>query len=74
MKEIKINVNGQFEEEIALEIIQGVYAAISNHGYTDVSVEAQSVSEKQRELQVPSFLTQYTKGREEVQEVRRGRM
>ena len=40
MKKMSIVINGQHEEEIGLEILQGIYAAIQNHGYTDVSVQA----------------------------------
>lgn len=67
MKRIEIVVNGQYEEEIALEVLRGVYGAVQNNGYTDVSVNTETVKEAKKELQIPSFLTQYAKGGCEVQ-------
>ena len=46
MKKMSIVINGQHEEEIGLEILQGIYAAIQNHGYTDVSVQAETVNQR----------------------------
>lgn len=37
MKKMSIVINGQHEEEIGLEILQGIYAAIQNHGYSQDS-------------------------------------
>lgn len=56
MKKFEIVINGAYEEEIGLEIMQGIYAAIQNHGYTDVSVKADTVTEQVRDLQIPDFL------------------
>lgn len=73
MKKFEIIINGAHEEEIGLEIMQGIYAAIQNHGYTDVSVKADTVAEEKKELQVPAFLTQYARGEREVQHARQRR-
>lgn len=59
MKKMSIVINGQHEEEIGLEILQGIYEAIQNHGYTDVSVQTETVNQR-REIEIPAFLTQYT--------------
>lgn len=58
MKKMSIVINGQHEEEIGLEILQGIYAAIQNHGYTDVSVQAETVNQC-KEIEIPAFLTGY---------------
>lgn len=50
MKKMSIVINGQHEEEIGLEILQGIYAAIQNHGYTDVSVQAEELAELQEKV------------------------
>lgn len=61
MKKMSIVINGQHEEEIGLEILQGIYAAIQNHGYTDVSVQAETVNQR-KEIEIPAFLTGYARG------------
>ena len=61
MKKMSIVINGQHEEEIGLEILQGIYAAIQNHGYTDVSVQAETVNQC-KEIEIPAFLTGYARG------------
>lgn len=61
MKKVSIVINGQYEEEIGLEILQGIYAAIQNHGYTDVSVQAETVNQC-KEIEIPAFLTGYAGG------------
>jgi len=62
MKRIEIKVSGVHEEDIGHEILQGVYEAVKNHGYTDVSVSAESVVESMpHDIQVPEFLKQYAK-------------
>ena len=64
MKKFEVVIKGAHEEEIGHEILQGIYAAIQAHGYTDVSVHADTIDEKKfRELQIPEFLTNYGRGR-----------
>lgn len=63
MKKFEVVIAGEHEEEIGLEILQGIYAAIQNHGYTDVSVQADTIEERNRgEIQVPDFLKPQQKG------------
>lgn len=57
MKRFEIVVEGGREEEIGREILAGVYGAIRTHGYTEVSVRAESVQAKPGgELWMPDFL------------------
>lgn len=72
MKKMSIVINGQHEEEIGLEILQGIYAAIQNHGYTDVSVQAETVNQR-KEIEIPAFLTGYARGAATVGSERRKR-
>lgn len=62
MKEIKIVLNGKKEEQIALHIMKSVYEAISEHGYCDINLYADTVQEPRKELQIPTFLTTYSGG------------
>lgn len=63
MKKFEVVIRGQHEEEIGHEILQGIYAAIQAHGYTDVSVQADTIDEKMdKEIQIPGFLTKYSRG------------
>lgn len=63
MKKFEVVIRGQHEEEIGHEILQGIYAAIQAHGYTDVSVQADTIDEKnQKELLIPDFLKGYGRG------------
>lgn len=63
MKKFEILVSGAHEEEVGLEIMQGIYAAIQNHGYTDVSVNANTIEESSnKELQIPEFLRYPVRG------------
>lgn len=63
MKKFEVVIRGQHEEEIGHEILQGIYAAIQAHGYTDVSVQADTIDEKRgKEIQIPEFLTKYSRG------------
>lgn len=70
MKKMSIVINGQHEEEIGLEILQGICEAIQNHGYTDVSVQTETVIQR-KEIEIPSFLTGYQKGKSEAEYARR---
>ena len=64
MKKFEVVIKGAHEEEIGHEILQGIYAAIQAHGYTDVSVHADTIDEKKcKELQIPEFLTNYGRSR-----------
>lgn len=72
MKKVSIVINGQYEEEIGLEILQGIYAAIQNHGYTDVSVQAETVNQC-KEIEIPAFLTGYARAAATVGNERRKR-
>ena len=63
MKKFEVVIKGAHEEEIGHEILQGIYAAIQNHGYTDVSVQADTIEERAHgELQVPDFLRPQHRG------------
>lgn len=58
MKKIEIAVHGAQEEEIAMEILAGIYGAVQGHGYADVSVRAETVKESTvlPELYIQSFM------------------
>lgn len=63
MKKFEVVIKGKHEEEIGLAILQGIYAAIQNHGYTDVSVQADTIEDRSHgELQIPEFLRPQQKG------------
>ena len=65
MKKFEVVIRGQHEEEIGHEILQGIYAAIQAHGYTDVSVQADTIDEGESrgvQIQIPEFLTKYSRG------------
>ena len=51
MKKIEIIVSSKLEEEISLEIMQGVYGALLNHGYDGISINAETVQDSDRERQ-----------------------
>lgn len=72
MKRFEILVSGEHEAEAAQEILAGIYAAILRHGYTDISVRADTVRELgQGEVQVPSFLQAREKARDRAAAARR---
>lgn len=57
MKRFEVVIKGKYEKEIGLEILSGIYAAVQNHGYTDVSVQAETVEEKPNgSFWVPDFM------------------
>ena len=63
MKKFEVVIRGEHESEIGHEILSGIYAAIQNYGYTDVSVQADTIEEQShRELQIPEFLKPQQKG------------
>ena len=63
MKKFEVVIRGEHEAEIGHEILSGIYAAIQNYGYTDVSVQADTIEEQRhRELQIPEFLKPQQKG------------
>ena len=47
MKKFEVVIRGEHEAEIGHEILSGIYAAIQNYGYTDVSVQADTNEEPQ---------------------------
>lgn len=59
MKRMEIAVQGAREEEIAMEILKGIYGALQGHGYADVSVRTETVPEPAvlRPLNIPAFMT-----------------
>ena len=60
MKIFEIVIQGAHEEEIAHDIQAGIYAAVQNHGYTDVSVQAETVREAGSGMvEVPRFFEEY---------------
>lgn len=63
MKKFEIVIKGEFESEIGHEILASVYAAVQNYGYTDVSVQADTIAEQRNiDFQVPDFLKAHQKG------------
>lgn len=62
MKKIEIVLNGRNEEQIAQHIMKSVYEAINEYGYCDISLYADTIPEPKKEIQIPSFLTQYARG------------
>lgn len=62
MKEIKIVLSGEKEEQIAQHIMKSVYEAINEHGYC-ASICVQILSRSlEKDIQIPTFLTQYARG------------
>lgn len=74
MKKFEVVISGEHEKEIGHEILAGIYAAVQNYGYTDVSVQAETIEEQRdNELQIPEFLrTQQGGIRERGRMARRG--
>ena len=62
MKEIKIALSGEKEEQIAQHIMKSVYEAINEHGYCDINLCADTIPEPRKDIQIPTFLTQYARG------------
>ena len=74
MKIFEIVIQGAHEEEIAHDIQAGIYAAVQNHGYTDVSVQAETVREAGSGMvEVPRFFEEYNSGRIAAQRDRQQR-
>ena len=57
MKEIKIALSGEKEEQIAQHIMKSVYEAINEHGYCDINLCADTIPEPRKDI-----LTQYARG------------
>lgn len=57
MKRFEVIVSGANEEKVGLEILQGIYGALKNNGYADVSVNAETITRKNPDLKIPAFLT-----------------
>ena len=51
MKRIEIIVSSAMEEEISLEVMQGVYGALLCHGYDGVSINTETIQDKNRDTQ-----------------------
>lgn len=63
MKKIEVLINGAHEEEIGHEILAGIYGAVQNHGYTDVSVKADTLIDRKKDgLEIPEFLQNGRRG------------
>lgn len=58
MKKFEIVIRGANEEAVAHAVMVGVYGAIRKYKHTDVSVQAATVREvdKEPEIQIPEFL------------------
>lgn len=56
MRNIQIVLRGKNEEQIAQTIMGSIYAALQQHGYCDVSVEAKTEPEPPKELMIPRFI------------------
>ena len=48
MKEIKIALSGEKEEQIAQHIMKSVYEAINEHGYCDINLCADTIPEPRK--------------------------
>ena len=48
MKEIKIVLSGEKEEQIAQHIMKSVYEAINEHGYCDINLCADTIPEPRK--------------------------
>lgn len=62
MKKIEIVVSSAMEEEISLEIMQGVYGALLTHGYEEIAINTESIQdgernrqEMARKIRIPEF-------------------
>lgn len=74
MKKIEIVINGEHEEAIGHEILSSVYGAVQGHGYTDVSVKADTIRDVTKgELKLPAFLQNYQRGDLEAALIAAGR-
>lgn len=58
MKRFEITVKGVEEQEIGLEILTAVYAAVQGHGYHDISIQAETIPDRGRPrgFWVPDFM------------------
>ena len=54
MKEIKIVLSGEKEEQIAQHIMKSVYEAINEHGYCDINLCADTIPEPRKDIQIPT--------------------
>ena len=54
MKEIKIALSGEKEEQIAQHIMKSVYEAINEHGYCDINLCADTIPEPRKDIQIPT--------------------
>lgn len=61
MKKFQVIISGPHEEEIGHMILSGIYEAVKKFGYTDVSVNADTIGQYE-DLQIPDFLKKYRKG------------
>ena len=58
MKKFVIVIGGTNEDQIGHEILQGIYAAVQNNGYADVSVSAETLPERKQNIDIPAFVSQ----------------
>ena len=42
--------------------MKSVYEAINAHGYCDINLCADTIPEPRKDIQIPTFLTQYARG------------
>ena len=68
MKEIKIVLSGEKEEQIAQHIMKSVYEAINEHGYCDINLCADTIPEPRKDIQIPTFLKSMLKRQKEKEE------
>ena len=50
------------EEQIDQHIMKSVYEAINEHGYCDINLCADTIPEPRKDIQIPTFMTQYARG------------
>jgi len=64
MKRLEVAIKGEHEEEMVREMLSGIYEVIQSHGYTDVSVRADTIADRGC-IQVPEFLKQHERNMKE---------
>lgn len=64
MKKLEVVIKGEHEEEMGREMLSGIYGVIQRHGYTDVSVRADTIADRGC-IQIPEFLKPHERSMKE---------